>query len=507
MWYGVSNIISRMISAVITPLLTYLLGDNLAGMEDMGSFSMLYAAIALGNIIYTYGLETGYFRFVTLPDVKEKNLFNTSFTSLLITSTIFSVVLIIWKQPFSEWLAIAQFPNIVIMIAAIFWLDTMSAIPYARLRQQGRPMFYAFVKVTGVLIYLIFILFFLYVVPVWLKDIHNPFLDWIRAQNRVSLILLSNIFQSLSSLILLSKVYVDLRLKMDMRLWKRVLAYSLPMVLIGMAGMSNEVLDRFLLMSWLPLEEAEAKAQIGIYTANYKMGILIALFIQAFKLGAEPFFFNESVKDDAPKTYANVMKWFVITLCIAFLFSSLFFDILVMVNKGKYQTGKNIVPIVLLANVFLGIYYNLSVWYKITAKMFWGVAITTIGAIVTIVICYYYIPTYGIMAPAWATLICYAGMSIFAYLVGQKYYPIPYPVRRIFVYLLVSVVLFAVQQLIKAFWIPEGWQITYIISSGIVFIIIFLMFIMKKEEIPLTTVLTGISGAKSKIKSILGKKK
>lgn len=498
MWYGVSNIISRMVSAIITPLLTYLLGDDKSGKEDMGTFFLLYAAIALGNIIYTYGLETGYFRFVNQPNVKEKTLFNTAFTSLLISSTLLSLGIILGKTFFSEILSVSAYPELIIYIALLFWLDTMSALPFARLRQQGRPMFYALVKILGVLANLFFVLLFLYVIPVWMKDVNWSILEWIRAQNRVSLLLIANLLQSLIALVLLFKVYKNFRLNIDLSLWRKVLAYSLPMILIGMAGMINEVLDRFFLRAWLPLNEVDAKAQIGIYGANYKLGIIIALFIQAFKLGAEPFFFNEANKENARENFARIMKWFVITLCIAFLTSALFYEVLALINKGNYQEGKDIVPIILLANVYLGIYYNLSIWYKLTAKMFWGVIITGIGALVTVLICYYYIPIYGIMAPAWATLICYALMTVIAYLVGQKYYPVPYQIKEISLYLFLAVGLFALQQVIKMWWIPEQFGIYYIIFSGIIFLLFFLYIIVKKENIPLALLTEKAIQIKSK---------
>lgn len=484
MWYGMSNIIARLINAIVSPLLTYLLGDDQAGMIDMGAFSMLYAAIAVANIIYTYGFETGYFRFANQPDVEEKNLFRTTLSSLLISSVFLSAALIIWRQPISDALAIGEFPGIITLMALIIGMDTVATIPFARLRHQGRPKRYAFIKISGILIYIGLIFIFLYIIPVIEGNkTDNPISQWIRSQNRVFLIFLANFVQSLVSLLLLAKEFKGFSLKIDQKLWSAIFKYSAPMILIGMAGMINEVMDRFFLQYWLPMGPADAQAQMGIYSANYRIAIFISLFIQAFRLGAEPFFFREAKETNAPRTYALVMKWFVITLCLAFLFSSLYLDIIAKINKGNFQTGKDIIPIVLLANVFLGIYYNMSVWYKVANKMYWGMIITGIGAVITIMLCYYYIPIYGIFAPAWATLICYAAMTILAYLIGQKYYPIPYPLIRIAMYLFFSVMLFVVQQWIKVVFIPSSIEVIYTLASGSIFLLLFVLVVAKMEKI------------------------
>ncbi|MBX9450061.1 MAG: oligosaccharide flippase family protein [Taibaiella sp.] len=264
MWYGMSNIIARLINAIVSPLLTYLLGDDQAGMIDMGAFSMLYAAIAVANIIYTYGFETGYFRFANQPGVEEKNLFRTTLSSLLISSVFLSAALIIWRQPISDALAIGEFPGIITLMALIIGMDTVATIPFARLRHQGRPKRYAFIKISGILIYIGLIFIFLYIIPVIEgNESDNPISQWIRSQNRVFLIFLANFVQSLVSLLLLAKEFKGFSLKIDQKLWSAIFKYSAPMILIGMAGMINEVMDRFFLQYWLPMSPADAQAPNG----------------------------------------------------------------------------------------------------------------------------------------------------------------------------------------------------------------------------------------------------
>lgn len=487
LWYGLSNIVGRLIGAMLSPLLTYLLGDDATGMMNMGEHTILYAWIAVGNIIFTYGLETGYFRFIHKKDVHARTLFNTTFTSLLLTTILFVTGLIIFRIPLAEGLAIAGHEIFIIYMALILGLDTIATIPFAKLRSENRPKQYAFIKITGIIINIAFVLIFLYVVPTYFANSQSTIVQWILSQHKVGLILLANLIQNIVAVLLLSKAWIQVRFKIDFPLWKQIIAYSVPMIVIGLAGMINEVLDRQFLLYFLPLPEAEAKGQVGIYAANYKLAIFISLFIQAFRMGAEPFFFKEAANEDAPKTYALVMKWFAITLCLAFLVAALYLDIIGLVNKGDYRSGMGIVPIVLLANVFLGLYYNLSVWYKITDRMYWGIIITLIGAAITLGLNYLLVPIVGYWGAAWATLACYGTMTLLAYLIGQKYYPVPYAAGTISMYICIVVGMYLLQQWLKnAMSIPEG-SATYWYSfiSGTIGIGLFLLLVYYKEQLRL----------------------
>lgn len=483
MLYGLSSVVAKTINAFMGILLTYLLGDNRAGMADMGSYSLLYAGIAVANIIYTFGFETGYFRFVNQKGTEEKNIFRTTAGSLFLSSTIFSLILIAASVPLSHFLEIGHMPELINIIAGIIFLDTIAAIPFARLRYQEKPLRYAVVRISGILIYIASTITFLYFLPEYGSGSNNVIVQWLLAQDRVKLIFIANLLQSLFTVLMLLPQFSGFKLKPDWVVWKSIVRYSAPMIVIGLAGMVNELMDRFFLQYWLPGSPEDAQVQVGLYSANYRIAIFISLFIQAFRMGAEPFFFKSSQEKNAPQTYALVMKWFVITLCVAFLFSALYVDIIAKVNKGNYQDGRGIIPVVLMANVFLGIYYNLSIWYKVANKMYWGILITLSGAAVTVAVCYVYIPIYGIYAPAWATLLCYVVMVILAYLSGRKYYPVPYAVGRILFYLFLAVVLYVVQHLGRTYWLSDMNSLWYSFVSGTILLALFLIFVIKKEKI------------------------
>jgi O-antigen/teichoic acid export membrane protein len=270
--------------------------------------------------------------------------------------------------------------------------------------------------------------------------------------NPIVYVVLANLIQSVITLIFLSKEIAQVRLKFNTTLWKQMMIYSLPLVIAGMGGMINETFDRLMLRWWLPGTDELRDSQIGIYNACYKLSILITLFIQAFRLGAEPFFFKQAEAGNPQKIYARVMKFFVIVITLMFLAVSLFMPIWKHFIGPKYWDGLAVVPILLLANMFLGIYYNLSVWYKLGNKTIAGAWITLIGAAITITINYLFIPRYSYMACAWATFICYGSMMVISYLWGQKEYRIPYPWKKLVAYIVIVILLFFIHKSITHFW-------------------------------------------------------
>lgn len=457
-WYGLSNIAAKLLNYILTPLITYLLNTP-KGNVDYGDVSMLYAAISFANIIFTYGLETGYFRFSS-KDAEQKNLFHTLFSSLIGTTVLLSLLLLFFRIPISEFVEQNGHSEYIVLCTFIIAFDTLSALPFARLRQEERPRKYAFVKVAGIIVNIILTVFFIYYSPKFVAEYpHSSYAAWYAKQTNVGLLLMANLAQSIITFLLLWREWKDFRFKIDTALWKKVMLYSTPMLVVGLAGMVNETADRLLLLKLLPGDADIAKTIVGIYSANYKLAIFITLFIQAFRLGAEPFFFNQSKDKNAPQTYARVMKWFVLTLCIAFLFTALYLDVWVRIIGSSYRSGVGVVPILLAANVALGIYYNLSVWYKITDRMSMGIYITLIGAAITLVINYLFIPQYGMYACAWATFACYSIMVLISYLLGQKYFPVPYNVLRIAGYLLLMTALFFAQRGIGNYVAALPWKI------------------------------------------------
>jgi len=478
-WYGLSNIVARFLNYILTPLITYLLNTP-KGQVDYGDYSVLYAGISFINIIYTYGLETAYFRFSS-TGTDQKKLFQTSFTSLLVTTSILSTTLILLRVPISNFIGLdIAHPEYIIWCVGIIAIDTMATIPFARLRQEGRPKKYAFTRVAGIFVNIFLTVFFIYYSPMYVARHPNTgYAHWYAQYTNTGFLLLANLLQSVITFLLLWKEWKVFRFDFDSSLWKKIIAYSSPMIIVGLGGMVNETIDRIMLRKMLPVSADAAKTAVGIYSANYKLAIFITLFIQAFKMSAEPFFFGQAGDKDAPKTYARVMKWFVITLCIAFLSTALYLDVWQYLNGSGYRKDVfGIVPILLGANVALGIYYNLSVWYKITNKMHIGMYITLIGAAITLVLNYFFIPKYGMYACAWTTLIAYATMMIISYYWGQKEYPVPYSVKKLLSYLTVMLLLFMLQKGICA--------LTHVVVirllSGTVLFSLFLSLVYKAES-------------------------
>lgn len=483
-WYGGSNIAARLLNYLLTPLLTRLLHDA-QGVQDYGDYSLIYSWIAVLNILFTYGFETGYFRFSNKEEVNKKELFNTAFGSMIISSIFLILGFSLFLNPINAFLKLKGHPEYILWTLMLIGMDAISTIPFARLRQENKPRKYAFVKVAGIVVNIILTLVFLVVIPRMLKgNTTSTFGHWYYSNNKVGFLLLANLLQNFFVFFVLYGEWKQFRFKIDKALWKKIFAYSSPMIIIGLAGMVNEVMDRQMLSSYLPLPAPNVKRLVGIYSANYKLAIFITLFIQAFRMAAEPFFFNQAKDKNAPLIYAKVMKWFVITLCIAFLFTALYLDIWIKILDKAYRSGIGIVPVLLFANVCLGVYYNISVWYKLTDNMRKGLYITLFGAAITFVGNYVFIPHWGMYAAAWTTCVCYASMVVVTYFVGQKYYPVPYSVKKILTYLTIMLLLFFLKKGVdyETRHLGELLQISIRVASATVLMGLFLALVVKVEK-------------------------
>lgn len=474
-WYGFSNIAARLLGYLQMPIITYLLNSP-AGQVSFGEYSTVYAAIPFANVLFTYGMETAYFRFSR--DMDKEKLFQTSFSSLLLSTVMLSLLCWLFRQPIANFFQIDQHPEYITWVIAIIALDTLSAIPFARLRQENRPRKYAFVKVAGIILNLLLVIFFIGFCPAYIeKHPDSGLAHWYSQFTSAGMLILANLAQSALTFLLLFREWRGFKFKLNPALLKKILAYALPFVVIGLAGMVNETIDRIMLLHLYPGTEAEAKMATGIYSANYKLAIIITLFIQAFRMAAEPFFFSKSKDQDAQQTYARVMKWFVITLCVAFLGTALFLDIWKYMEGADYRSGIGVVPILLYANLFLGIYYNLSVWYKVSDKLSYGTWITVFGAVLTILVNWLFMPRYGMYAGAWATCLCYFSMMLLSYFYGQKHYPVPYNIKRILSYLGVITFLFFIEMGVYRLTDSFLWRI----GSGAVLMLVFFGLIILWE--------------------------
>ena len=443
MWYGVSSMAAKFINYLLTPFLTY----NLAFKSDYGKMSLIYAALPVLNVIFTYGFETGYFRFASQKKYKE-SLYSTSAISLIISTLLFTTILWFGRDTFAGIVGLVDVPMIVYISVFIIAFDALSAIPFAKLRLEERPRKYALVKVGGIVINIFFVWFFIGYCPNNADKVANSFLVFIYNPNinPIVYVMIANLIQSVFTLVLLSSEIAQIKFKFNVPLWKEMMIYSLPLLIVGMGGMVNEVFDRLMLRWWLPGSITFKEEQVGIYSACYKLAILISLFIQAFRLGAEPFFFKQAEGKDPHRTYARVMKFFVIIVTFMFLVVALYLDIWKVFIAPAYWSGLKVVPILLLANIFLGIYYNLSIWYKLTNKTSTGAYITIAGTVITLVINYFFIAKYGFVASAWATFLCYFTMMVLCYVYGQKEYRIPYAWKKLVAYIVIVVLLFFIHE-------------------------------------------------------------
>ena len=483
-WYGLSSIAARFINYLLTPLLTY----NLASMADYGKIGVIYSAIPILNIFFTYGFETAYFRYAGKEEYKN-SIYSTASLSLLFSTIIFTGLLWIYQSEFGAVIKLANFPAIIRISIFIIAFDALSTIPFARLRQQGRPIKYAFVKIAGILINIFFTWFFIVYCPRQLQENHNSWiiLFYDEKTNPVVYVVLANLFQSVFTLLLLAKEISAIRLNFNTNLWKQMMVYSMPLIIAGMGGMINETFDRLMLLWWLPGSDTYREQQVGIYNACYKLSLLITLFVQAFRMGAEPFFFKQAEQGSPQKMYARVMKFFVITISVVFLLITLFIPVWKYFIGEKYWVGLAVVPILVLANMSLGIYYNLSIWYKLANRTMAGATITIIGAAITCLINYLFIPRFSYMASAWATFLCYFSMMALSYVWGQKVYPVPYAWKKLLAYMVIALLLYFAYEGITSYFTNIAAALAFACLLTLAFVV-FVIKVEKKEFVQLPVV-------------------
>lgn len=474
MWYGVSSILARFLNYLLTPYLTRQLSTAAYG--EMG---LIYAAIPFITNVFSYGMETTYFRY-TNKEEDDQNVYNTTALSLITSTLLLSALLLLFQQPLASLLRVEEHPEFIRWSAYIIALDTLALMPFSKLRNDNKPKKFALIKFVNILVNIGMTVFFYSVFPAIAKSSPDSFLaSWYDPQLGVGYVLLANLIASGVTLLLLIPEILSIQIKWDKKLWREMIIYSLPIMIASFGGIINETFDRIMLSWWSPAAtELAKKEEVGIYNACYKLSILITLFVQAFRMGAEPFFFKQAKGEDAQKTYARVMDYFVITICTMFLVVTLYIDIWKhFIQNERMWVGLKIVPILLIANMCLGVYYNLSIWYKLSHKTNAGATITFIGAAVTLIINFFFIPYYGYMACAVATLACYGSMMIISYFWGQKVYPVPYKVTKISAFFLVMLGCYFIY-IIFGNYVEIVWA-RYVVAT--ILLAAYVLFILKKE--------------------------
>jgi O-antigen/teichoic acid export membrane protein len=364
----------------------------------------------------------------------------------------------------------------------ILLFDTLSTLPFAKLRQENRPRRYAFVRIIGILLNVTIVLLFLGFLPGYIsKHPDSPLRLLQQLDIGIGWYLIGNLTGSIVTFLLLAKELREFEWNFDKELFKEIMQYSYPLIIVGLGGMINDVLSRLIYQHVVDLPEAEAKHELGIFANVYRLAVLITIFIQAFRMAAEPYFFNQAKEEGAQKGYARVMKFFVLACCFMFLLIGLNLDLLkwiITLKSAAWGDGIYIVPLLAMGNIFLGIYYNLSIWYKLTGKNIYGAYITLIGAAITILLNILLIPVLHYLGAAIATFACYLVMMVLSYYWGQQYYPVPYAKNKLISYLVLVSLIVGLHRLILLAYSPLWFSLL----TGLLLLLGFTYFVARVEE-------------------------
>jgi O-antigen/teichoic acid export membrane protein len=470
--YGLGSIIPRFLNyAILTPYYTYKFA-----VEDYGIITELYAYVAVLLVILTYGLETGFFKF-SADRKKSNDIFSISAISLFATSSLFVVLIFVFIGKISAMMGYGSRQEYIKWLAVIIALDAFTSIFYARLRMQEKVMKFAVYKILGVGINILLIIFFLEMMPRISEAYRGKWIDVIyNRETGVGYVLVANMLASILVCLLLITNLGKITLRFNFRLYAKILGYSFPLLVAGLAGILNETIDRILLRHFLSADY-NILHELGIYGANYKIAVFMTIFIQMFRFAADPFFFSNYRKKNSNEIFGNILKYFVIFCMIIFLFIVLYIDIIKYFISSRYHEGLSIVPIVLIANVLVGISFNINFWYKLSGKTQYAALIIGTGAIITIVMNIIFIPVYSYKACAYSHLASNFVMLIFSYLLGRQLYRIEYDIKRILFYILSGLAIYFVNMLLKTD------NVLYNILIGSALFIPFVYFVQRKEKL------------------------
>lgn len=432
--YGLSSVLGRVLNFLLVPLYTAVFSK-----EEYGEVIILYSYTAILNVFLSYGMETSFFNFINKKD--NKSVFSTAFISLISTSLAFLLFAITFNKSIADLLSFGGRPEFIMYLVWVLVFDAITVIPFSRLRYLNKAFKFAVIKLTNIGIYIGLNLLFLVLIPELIEQgVSFGEYTELLATPKLSVIFISNLVASAITVIMIIPTLKGIEWNFDKVLWKKMISYGWPILIAGTAGIINESMDKVFLSEMLPA--GIAKGEVGIYGANYKIAIFMTLFIQAFRLGVEPFFFAKAKDKDAKDTYAHVMNFFVAIMSMIFLFIMVNLDLFKhFIRNEEMWVGIDVVPILLIANLSLGIYLSLSVWYKVNDKTKFGALFSIIGAIITVVLNIWLIPTMSYFGSAWATLAAYSSMMIISYVIGQRYYTIPYNVKKLSLYLGMSIFL------------------------------------------------------------------
>jgi O-antigen/teichoic acid export membrane protein len=440
--YGISTIASRILNFFLTPIYT-----KVYPLKVYGIFTEMYSYASILNALLSFGMETTFFRYLNKKEGQKELIYSNTFMMIAFISAVFLFTILAFVNPIAVWLKDATNTPLVDYVLYVKFfsfmlvIDALSVVPFARLRADGKPGRYSVLKIINILTFISLNLFFIFVIPFVIKN-HFPLADFFRSwyqEKWIGYVFISNLIASFLTLILLLPELLKVQFKLDKKLLAEMMLYSLPIFVANLSFIVNENLDKIFLGRLLP--NSISQSQVGIYGACGKIAIFLSIFINAFRLGAEPFFFSHAKNENAKQTYATIMNYFVMIITLIFVGIVANIEILKhFIRNESYWVGLDVVPILLFGYVSLGIYMNLSIWYKLSDQTKYGLYISGVGAVITIVLNLIFIPFYGYMASAWVSLIAYTSMMILSYILGQKNYAIPYHLKRNVIYLVSSVI-------------------------------------------------------------------
>jgi len=470
--YGLGTIIPRFLNyAIMTPFYTRIFSDNTSA---YGVITELYAWMVLLLVILTYGMETGFFRFSQKSQDPEK-VYSTALISLLVTSVLFVLVVNIFITPVSALMKYENNHDYIRMFAGIVAIDAFSSIPFARLRRENKPLQFSVIKIVNVLVTIGIVIFLLRIAPGiwekstgWFRNAYNP--DY-----KVGYVFLANLIGSGVTLALLLPVILKTKFRFDTGLWYRMVSYSYPLLLAGLSGSINDALDKIILRRMIG--EADGLSVVGKYGAGYKIGVLMALFIQMFRFAAEPFFFERAKAADAKETYAYIMKYFIIIMLVVFIGINLYISLFQYIIDFNYREAIVVVPIISMGYLLYGIYINHSIWYKLNDLTIYAVYITFAGALITVLVNVIFIPAYGYMASAWAHIASYGAMIILSFIFAEKKYKVDYNMKQYIPYFLMATGMVAFAQ----YFSYPGLASELVINT--VLIVSFIVYAQYKDKV------------------------
>ncbi len=434
--YGVSSIVGRILNWCLAPYYMVIFAP-----ADFGIMTNLYQYVAFFMILLTYGMETSFFRYASKSDDPDK-VYSTAVISLFSTSVLFVIPFFFISDFVAGILQYPGHPEYILWLAIILGIDALTAIPFARLRLKNRPVRFATIKIVNIAFNIAFNLFFLSLCPYLVKLNPDSIVTlFYSAEIGVGYVFIANLLASISTLILLLPEILKISFQFDQKQLKIMLTYGSGILVVGLAGMVSQGIDKILIPFLVP-DNQNPMQQLGIYGGNFKVAILMNVFIQAFRYAFEPFFFSHGSSKNDPKIYAVIMKYFVIFGLLIFLGMMLYVDFLKIIIQKDYQEGMKAIPLILMANLFFGIYFTLSLWYKLTDKTTLGAFVAIFGAVITVLLNVLLIPVMGYMGSAISTFLGFFLMMLVSYFLGQKYYPVPYPVKRILTYFSLAVLIY-----------------------------------------------------------------